>query len=323
MGMAVEWPMDLFVFQRGADGFGEVTGRVRLQPGQTVRCRLETAAGQPIGAVNAVAGPDGLATAVFRRTPPGFYRLSFASACGRAVVRAAVGELFLVAGQSNAVSTNLGHPPPESATGMVVVNDYYEDQGPGAGKAVRSLARLLVPTGREPITSNVCWTYCGDMLAKRTGVPVGFLNLAVSGVESGAWNPTTGPLAGALFDAQRLGGFRAVLWQQGESDVLGGLSEEQSFTNLKSLIQASRAVTPGSVWVVARNSLKTQTPYAQLPVRRAQESIIGEGLALPGPDTDQVRENPKWVGKADFGAGGLRRNGELWFEALEPIVRAR
>ena len=319
----VEWPLDLFVFQRGGNGLGEINARARVGKNETARACLQTAAGQTLEVVSLRADENGVAQASFKVVAPGFYRVSFKSRFAESSVRVGVGDLFLVAGQSNAVSTNLGHPPPQSISGMTVVNDYYEDQGPGAGKAMRSLARLLVPSSNEPITSNVCWVYCGDMLVSRTGVPVGFLNVAVSSTNSKAWNPASGPLASMLLETQRIGASRAVLWQQGESDVLDGLTEEESYANLKALIEASHAVTPGIIWIVARNSHKTDLPYKDLPVRRAQERVIREGLALMGPDTDQVRENPRWVGFADFGAEGLRRNGELWHDILLPFVLDR
>jgi len=323
LGPAPVWPPDHFVFQRADDGFGRLQWLVRSQPGAAVHARLLTDAGGFLESARVAAGPDGLASVRFSRQAPGFYRVSLADASGKTVLRAAVGECFLVAGQSNAVSTNYGHDAPVSSTGMVVVNDYYDDLGPGAGKAIRSLDRLLVPSADQPIRSNVCWTACGDILAGRFGVPVGFLNVAVSNTDTGRWNPQTGDLPAMLLDLQRMGVYRAVLWQQGESDVLNGLTEDQSQANLAALLKASRDVTPGIPWFIARNSLKSETPYAQQPVRRAQEGVIARGLALAGPDTDQVRETPRWVGVADFCFEGLDRNGELWAEVLAPWLASR
>lgn len=323
LGPEPVWPPDHFVFQRASDGFGRPAFVVRAAPGEAVHARLCTDTGQPLELVRATADAQGAACMRFSRQAPGFYRVVFTNASGHTALRAAVGELFLVAGQSNAVSTNYGHDAPVSSTAMVVVNDYYGDLGPGQGGAVRSLSRLLVPSVGQPIRSNVCWTVCGDILSRRFGVPVGFLNVAVSNTDTGRWNPQTGDLSALLLDLQRMAAFRAVLWQQGESDVLNGLTEAQSQANLQALLKASRDVTPGIPWFIARNSLRNETPYVQQPVRRAQERVIAQGLALAGPDTDQVRETPRWVGTADFCHEGLDRNGELWAEVLAPWLASR
>ena len=59
------------------------------------------------------------------------------------------------------------------------------------------------------------------------------------------------------------------------------------------------------------------------PIRKAQLRIISEGLALLGPDTDEIRKNPKWIeaGGAEFVGEGLKEHGQMWEEALRAVFK--
>jgi len=236
--------------------------------------------------------------------------------------RVGVGEVFLVAGQSNAVSTDLSGKRHASATGMVVVNDYHGDMDNAKPADNKPIVDRMVFTGPDAaITANVCWMRLGDMLAEKYNVPVEFINVARNATNSDCWNPASGA-CWPLFErtlTQRT--YRAVLWHQGESDVMLQFSQDKSFENIKSLIEASRKIVPGIPWFVAHNSLKNETPYALQPVRLAQSALVAQGLACAGPDTDVIRDNPDWVGVADFGNEGLTRHGELWFPFVDAFLR--
>lgn len=233
--------------------------------------------------------------------------------------RVGVGEVFLVAGQSNAVSTDLSGHRHSSATGWVAVNDYHgdlEDLKPG--DAIPLVDHMVFTGPGVAITANVCWMRLGDLLVEEYKVPVAFVNVARNGTNTDCWNPVGGecwPLFENVLSQRK---YRAVLWHQGESDVMWGFSEEKSLDNMSRIIEASRRIAPGIPWLVAHNSLKNDTPYELQPIRLAQTAVVARGLACAGPDTDIIRENPEWVGVADFGKDGLTRHGELWF----PIVGA-
>ncbi len=322
-GVAWVSPPANAVLQRNGDGVADL--QFALAPGAPRTEVTLSRPGQEPPMWRQTLG-KGKTTGTFSKVPGGLYDL-----CARPLDKAnaakecrrvGVGEVFLVAGQSNAVSTDLSHKRHASQTGMVAVNDYHGDLDKVQAEEGKPVVDRLVFTGPDAaITANVCWMRLGDLLAAQYQVPVAFINVARNATDSTCWNPASGacwPLFAKTL-AQRA--YRAVLWHQGESDVMMGFPQEKSFENVKSLIEASRGIAPGIPWIVAHNSLKNETPYAQQPVRQAQAALVAQGLACAGPDTDVIRDNPDWVGVADFGAAGLTRHGELWFPVVDAFLR--
>lgn len=210
---------------------------------------------------------------------------------------------FLIAGQSNSVSPAQSHPPYYSQTGRVTINDYYN------GNTMR------IPTASDPINSGICWIYLGD-----------FMNRDVTFVSVGAGNTSTTKWKNYLYqnilDALKVQEFDAVLWVQGESDFAEGISESETYQNMKFVIEQSRLVQPGLKWFVALDSALT-SPIDNR-VRLAQKRIIREGLAFQGPDLDQtLRTNIDWMQGDptkgnEFVGEGLRQHGLQWFKTLYP-----
>lgn len=320
-----EWitPPANTILQRNGDGVADL--RFALAPGGPKTEVTLSRPGQEPPLSRLTLG-KGKTTGTFPKVSGGLYDL-----CARPLDKAnaakdcrrvGVGEVFLVAGQSNAVSTDLSHKRHASQTGMVAVNDYHGDLDKVKPEEGKPVVDRLVFTGPEAaITANVCWMRLGDMLAATCQVPVAFVNVARDATNSECWNPASGECWPLFARTLAQGKYRAVLWHQGESDAMLNFSQEKSFENIKSLITASRKIAPGIPWFVAHNSLKNETPYAQQPVRQAQAALVDQGLACAGPDTDVIRDNPDWVGVADFGAEGLTRHGELWFPAVEAFLR--
>ena len=236
--------------------------------------------------------------------------------------RVGVGEVFLVAGQSNAVSTDLSGKRHASATGLVSVNDYHGDLADVKSKSADpDIDHMVFTKGDVGITANVCWMRLGDLIVEKYKIPVEFINVARNATNTENWRPVGGecwPLFAKVLSERK---YRAILWHQGESDVMSGFPMEKSLNNMTSLIEASRLIAPHIPWIVAHNSLKDKTPYAQQSVRQAQTALVAQGLACAGPDTDLIRENPDWVGVADFGKEGLTRHGELWFPIVDAFLR--
>ena len=71
-------------------------------------------------------------------------------------------------------------------------------------------------------------------------------------------------------------------------------------------------------WFVAQASYHSPEDPSCPPIRAAQASLWKEGVALEGPDTDQLtgeyrQNNGKGV---HFSAKGLKAHGELWAEKV-------
>ncbi|NDE97832.1 MAG: hypothetical protein EB034_06080 [Verrucomicrobia bacterium] len=210
-----------------------------------------------------------------------------------AVEHVGVGEVFVVAGQSN--SANHGSEKQTTKTGRVASFDgkvwrLSNDPQPGA-----SGGKKLPP---PPL---------GDALAQRFNVPIGFAACGIGATSVREWlpkgarfpNPPTiesrvqrlpggeWESKGQAFDlfttrtkALGLRGFRAVLWHQGESDanqrdtsrtLAGKLYREY----LEQLIQESRKVIGWKApWFVAQVSYHVPGDEASPDIRAAQASIV-------------------------------------------------
>jgi hypothetical protein len=250
-----------------------------------------------------------------------------------------VGEIFVIAGQSNA--GNYGEERQKPVSGMVAAFDglrwqLANDPQPGAGGTKGSFGPLL-----------------GDKLAAHFHVPIGFVGTAVGSTSVREWLPPHTPVArlpsitrniltnregrwessGKIFEnftakMNRLGtnGFRAVLWHQGESDARqanpertlpGGLYQQY----LEQLIRDSRQVTGWNApWFVAQASYHSPGDPASPDIRAAQKSAWTDGVALQGPDTDSLvgsmrEKNGTGV---HLSAAGLKAHAHLWFEQVAP-----
>lgn len=255
-----------------------------------------------------------------------------------------VGEVFVVAGQSN--SGNYGEEKQTPQTGRVATFDgtnwqLANDPQPGAGGKGGSFMPPL-----------------GDALVKKFNVPIGFVACGIGATSVREWlpkgatfpNPPTltgrveqladGQWAskGAAFEMfvarmKALGpqGFRAVLWHQGESDanqkdptrtLPGKLYRE----HLQQLIRESRrAIGWDAPWFVAQASYHIPCDEGSDDIRAAQASLWKDGLALAGPDSDALKgdlreRNGQGV---HFSGKGLREHGAKWAEKVVPWLERR
>lgn len=256
-----------------------------------------------------------------------------------AVEHVGIGEVFVVAGQSN--SANHGEEKQTTQTRRVAAFDgakwqIADDPQPGASGRMGSFMPAL-----------------GDELVKRFDVPVGFVACGIGATSVREWlpkgatfpNPPTiesrvtqmpdGQWAsnGVAYDAfiarmRPLGhnGFRAVLWHQGESDanqkdttrtLAGKLYREY----LEKIIRDSRRDTGfDAPWFVAQASYHVPGDEGSDDIRAAQAALWKYGPAQPGPDSDSLKgplRERKGQG-VHFSGPGLREHGQKWAEKIAP-----
>lgn len=218
-------------------------------------------------------------------------------------VRVGVGELFVVAGQSNAAgSASMLRIP---ATPWVRT------------ARVRSDGSLVWGPGADPQTDGSTgspWPLLGDRLGTALKMPIGFINVAEGGTSIREWLPGERlyrRLVRAIA-AAGLGRARAVLWQQGEHDL--SMPEAEYHAGLVKLIQSSQAETHVP-WLVATSS------WGHLPgdegLRRAQLAVCREGLALPGPDFQDLGADYREWDLIHLNEPGTRIAAERWGRAIE------
>lgn len=343
-------PLEYEVAQRATRATGRVVVAGALPEAVAVETLLEVrltvgrTAGEWLPLVKVPAGTQTFRASV-EAPAGGWHRLEVRARTGSTTVaetqveHVGVGEIFVVAGQSN--SANHGEERQTPASDLVVsfsgtAWQPARDPQPGASGNAGS---FLPPFG--------------DALAQRFQVPIGLVAAGVGATSVREWlpagtrfpNPPTlvGNVTelpdgqwesrGTLFSnfVARLAplgprGFRAVLWHQGESDAnqtdtTRTLSGPRYTEYLSLLIRASgRAWGWEPPWFVAQASYHTPDDPGSPPIRAAQAAVVQAGLALAGPDTDALGGAFRDGGGrgVHFSGAGLREHAARWVAKVAP-----
>ncbi len=275
----------------------------------------------------------------------GWYSLEVRARNGTAVLaqetieHVGVGEVFLIAGQSN--SANHGEERQVSTSGRVSAFDgthWRPADDPQRG-ASGDGGSFLPPFG--------------DAMSARFGVPIGLVPTGVGATSVREWLPPgirfaqpptlTGNVIqlssgewesrGTLFTnlAVRLqdfgpSGLRAALWHQGESDAnqkdpTRTLPGTLYRTHLERLIRSSQEAVGWKVpWFVAQASYHTPDDPGSPDIRAAQQALWDSGVALAGPDTDALTGSFRDQGGqgVHFSGPGLREHAARWVAQVAP-----
>lgn len=339
-------PLDYQVVQRSAKNLGVVLVEGDLAGTDLGSVAIEAQIGSDASiARKSVQIDHGHFQIRFDLPAGGWHSLSVRARSGEAILAEAhvdhvgVGEVFVIAGQSN--SANHGEEKQNTTTGLVASFD---------GRAWR------LANDPQPGASGNAGSFIppfGDAIAGRFHVPVGIVACGVGATSVREWlpkgdrfpNPPTllgnvqqlpngeWESKGAIYDSftarmKQLGphGFRAVLWHQGESDANQSdstrtLSGPLYTAFLKKLIQSSRsAIGWDAPWFVAQASYHTPSDPGSAEIQAAQAALWQDGTALQGPNTDaltgEMRDNHGQG--VHFSAAGLRQHAALWFERVAP-----
>ncbi len=240
-----------------------------------------------------------------------------------------IGEVFLIAGQSNAEGKrNFG----EQASVDDRVNcfdyqkiDFLDEIPPFQSFSHIERTSSIAPRGQGAW----CWGELGDLLAKRLNVPIMFFNAAYEGSSIENWYsssigvdtkhpffqftyPRNTPYSYLRISLQyyisQLG-LRSVLWEQGEAESELKTTQDYYATALKKIIEKSRTETGKKIsWMVSRASL-LNTNQVYPPVINAQNSVINvSDYIFEGPYTDSIQvPRPEGVHFTDVGISELAK----------------
>lgn len=228
-----------------------------------------------------------------------------------------VGEVFVIAGQSYATNCNderllVQDPKARVSAWNPKMNSWGIANDPQPA-----------PDGSD---GGSIWPPFGDEIAKRSNVPVGLVNVAVGATSSHQWMPG-GVLHQRLIEmGMRTQRFRAVLWQQGESDVLAETSTNQYVANLKQIEkEASDAWSFRPTWLLAKSTYHP-TVYnnasGEGQIRAAIDQLCLEVPFRLGPDTDSLQgENRGDIkSRRHFTGVGQIRAAALWSDTVLPWI---
>ncbi|MCA0365408.1 MAG: sialate O-acetylesterase [Bacteroidetes bacterium] len=323
--VTILYPYERTVYQRKNDNTGKINISGNLDSyADKVEARLiPRIEGQGVATSWQIidSQPDALSFTGTLDGTGGWYRLEVravkdgVTTFSNAVERVGIGEIFVIAGQSNAQGEG-EHPNAKGATDDRVnayhsetynVKTYLASTVPDFYK-YEPFVQLSQNIGPGP-TGFTPWAYgeLGDMLAKKLNVPVLFFNAGASGTSTENWVKSINgqdtyqlilgfkleqyhpylPFKKILQSFINVLGLRAVLWHQGEYDIYN--TDTGYLDNMKKIIQESRNNTGENIpWVISRVS--------RIFNRNFPNVISGQNLVLsnvantwPGPATDDIQ----------------------------------
>lgn len=236
-----------------------------------------------------------------------------------------VGDVFLIAGQSNA--GNWGSHKTSPTDGQVVAWD-------GQHWALASDPQPLAMSDGSVLGSP--WPSFGDALRPLTQVPIGIVSVPWGGTAVESWLPNSNDqrqlflrIKNVLAQFENWGGVRAILWHQGEADTYASTPSETYETRLKQVIMATfRETSFPIVWFVAEASyyptlfMKEKYLAAGEAIVAAQRRVVDGKRVFKGAATDDL--TGLRYRKYDFihmNATGLEIHGKRWAEAVNAVIK--
>ena len=214
-----------------------------------------------------------------------------------------VGEVFIVAGQSN--SANSGDAP------LTPTDSRVSTWGPSGWRFGYDPQPAATDNRGSP------WPVAGDLLASRYDVPIGFLSVGYGGTQVDRWVPSQNDLFPRItdaLDAVEPNGARAILWHQGESNA-GGTAAEDYARMLGEVVLGSREYAGYEIpWIVARVSfVPNGDPVKMGWIIDGQNAVIDEDpLTFQGPYTDDLNGTQWRYDTIHFNEAGLREHASRW-----------
>ena len=339
----ITYPVNRAVFQRDNNNSGviHIAGNYKVKVDRIEAQLVPIQGGNATGWISIQSTPQGGFYNGSLNATGGWYRLEVRGWRGDQVVastevsRVGIGEVFVIAGQSNGQGYfNLGALG--ASDDRVNCFNYYNLNDPGDQLRKPEFSHLdansyIAPRGN----SAWCWGRLGDQLANRLGVPILFYNVAWYGAGCSNWRESISGITYSFFatdpflpsgmpyanlrlvlkDYVSLSGIRAVLWHQGETDNYINASKNTYVDNLKTVINQSRSDAGKNLsWVVARVSYGEQWGGVDNTIIEAQNDVIAStNNTFYGPETDPIRERSDGL---HFSGDGLTQLGDAWNSSL-------
>lgn len=343
--ITIDFPVSRIVFQRNSSNFAqvEIAGSYSIDI-EKIEARAEPVTSAQGNDTGWITIADISTKGNFHNkinVSAGWYNIQVRAIRGSQVVafsqvnKVGVGEVFIVAGQSNAEGQNVYFEGNRGTTeDRVSCINYKKQDG--------ILSEEELPFEFSQMGDNMkvapynpvpwFWARLGERIVKSENIPVLFYGAAVGGTESSLWKrsalgedlsqshalfvkvpgmPYRGIQAALRYYASRTG-IRAILWQQGESDSY--TSSFDYYNNVRTVINKTREdIGNGNLaWVIARSS---KNPSVWPNVITGQNLIISNTTnVFYGPETDVINERDD-LG-IHFQGQGLAKAAELWYNAI-------
>ncbi len=344
--LVIKNPVNNQVLQRDQSGFAEIAVTAYAYvPYESIEAKLTPIQGN-IAEIKSLSFSksqidQGFLTATFEART-GWYELQLTGYAANGTIdisatsRVGIGEVFLVAGNSNAMGLpDLGSKnSSDQVVSFNAINKFLnadnitvapDEPMPAPQFAPIKAKDYIFPSGE----TSWYWAELGDMLNKKLNTPVMFLNAAWAAANSenyrdgalgkdafniyvGKFWPNRQPYTNIINTVRYLNsslGLRAILWSHGENDAQQGVTEENYFTNIRTLITNSRQHTGKDIpWIIARNSASSTLPKPYVPIITAQNRLISLDSfnTYAGPNLDTVQMPRPQQGHFENIAGGVQ-----------------
>lgn len=321
--LQVSFPTSRAVFQRSLTNSAtiRINGYYTAQVSR-IEARLRARDGQGASTDWATiqTNPQGGAYAGDLTGQGGWYNLEVRGMAGdqqvgnvTTIERVGIGEVFVIAGQSNA--QGMYADVPGATDDRVNCINYYngsDSQDDPSSDVFGQFTHLDQGVRIAPRSiGSWCWGTLGDLLARRLNVPVLFFNSGWEGTTVGNWrqsaeNGITGSiyidqnypvgqpyanLRTALRFYTNMLGIRAILWHQGEAEGFINTSTDQYANDLQFLINRSRQDAGKNIsWLVSRVSYTSDFSGVHPAIIAAQYQVISSvPNVFAGPETDNIQ----------------------------------
>jgi Carbohydrate esterase, sialic acid-specific acetylesterase len=262
-------------------------------------------------------------------------------------IKVGIGEVFVVAGQSNAEGglPNIGtvFGPTDDRVNCI---NLFDDTTTNAPEMAFSHLESLSNIAPRGVTA-WCWGAFGETLASNWNVPVLVFNAAIGNTGIFQWRAAANgevDYCGHTADSVRTcmpyyylkktltgyvqkTGIRAILWHQGENDYGifegGGFPPDYYYSNIKQVIDKTRSDYQANIsWVIAKVSRvcdsDLHTTATSARVTDGQQMMIDEPNynTYLGPLSDNIQPSEPERDRNHFWGQGLIDLGNAWFANL-------
>lgn len=318
--LSITSPVPYLVYQQHG-GVSNIPVRGTVSAEGTIEARFNGGAWQPIGQAT-----NGTFSGMLENQQQGQGALEVRLAESPDVIAAVpyvgIGDVFVIAGQSNA-SGRGDHPQIASHDWLKAAlfgNDYqwHELTDPSDSNAGQvDLVSIDLEAGGS------VWTPVAGHYMNATNIPVAFVPAAKGGSSITAWLPARDPfnpatLYGSMASRARLTEARAVLWWQGETDALDGMAQadyQRQFEQLANAIQRDLGIP--IIPALLHNSMAIADD-SETAIRRAViDAAATTSNILLGPDLSDLATDDQYHLRSDT---NLQVAAERWWAALRPLV---
>ncbi|GAB3502658.1 T9SS type A sorting domain-containing protein [Emticicia fontis] len=339
--LMITFPMNRAVFQRNNSGGGviPIAGTFQTRVDRIDARLVSIKGGSTVDWIPISVNPNFGSFSGGIYAVGGWYKLEVRAIYGNNVIstvsieKVGLGEVFLIAGQSNAQGyEGRGNPPSLDDRVNIVTNFYSYGQitevpFPVVGHLDENMK--IAPLGN----GSWCWGKLGDLLTTKLDVPVMFFNAAFEALGVEEWSKSANGERGqdfysgnyampgypfenirkSMHNYANMFGVRAILWHQGETDNDKGTSFDTYKNALQYVIQRSRNDSGREIsWMVSKAS-RTRRGTSQTIIE-AQRAIIREyPNVFNGPDTDEILHRSDGV---HFESFSLIQLAEAWSDRL-------